>query len=101
DHVRQPEPAEPAWHSLPDVAPSVAADAGAYLEPPGLGLAPHHLASVDADLPHAPCPGGTHPPARLRGRTATDHHHRPGPRGADAAADQQLPQRLPDAGDPL
>ncbi len=63
DHLCQPEPPEPAWHSLPDPAAAVAAHVGPDLEPTGLGLATHHLAGVDSDLSHPACPGGT-PPSR-------------------------------------
>ena len=100
DHLRQPQPVEPARDPLHDPAAPHPRHAGGDLEPPRLGLAADHPEQPDADLPHAQGAGRADPAEGLRGGVAPGHDHRPGARGADGPADQQLPERLPGAGDP-
>src|SRR5262249_2937034 len=87
DDLRQPARAQPARRPLPDAAAPLAQAAGAGLQPPGLGLAAHHLAVAVADLPNTEGPGGAHPAEGLRGRAAPAYGHRPGARRADGAVE--------------
>ena len=89
DHLCQPEPAQPDGHRLHHPAPAVpqAAARRSQQAPPRPGDGSSWRTSPGPTAPR----GSSTSRSTLHGlRRAdpADHHHRPGPRGADLAADQ-------------